>query len=157
VVDLAKSVKAFDKQCYIFVGGHSGSFIADDLLEHGNGAIDCVLRGEGEISTPLLLAAVSDGGIAQVAGVRQQRGARAGPATPRRSRRFPPARDLVRRRRHYFIGELDPCASIEFTRGCPWDCSFCSAWTSMAALTASRGGGSGCRSRLRRGTQPFYR
>src|SRR5439155_7817524 len=24
---------------------------------------------------------------------------------------------------------LDPCASIEFTRGCPWDCTFCSAWT----------------------------
>ena len=22
-----------------------------------------------------------------------------------------------------------PAASIEFTRGCPWDCSFCSAWT----------------------------
>ena len=22
-----------------------------------------------------------------------------------------------------------PCASIEFSRGCPWDCSFCSAWT----------------------------
>jgi magnesium-protoporphyrin IX monomethyl ester (oxidative) cyclase len=35
----------------------------------------------------------------------------------------------MRRRRKYFIGELDPCASIEFTRGCPWDCSFCSAWT----------------------------
>jgi magnesium-protoporphyrin IX monomethyl ester (oxidative) cyclase len=40
-----------------------------------------------------------------------------------------PARDLMRRRRRYFIGELDPCASIELTRGCPWDCSFCSAWT----------------------------
>jgi len=24
---------------------------------------------------------------------------------------------------------LDPCASAELTRGCPWDCSFCSAWT----------------------------
>ena len=36
---------------------------------------------------------------------------------------------LTRRRRKYFIGELDPCASIEFSRGCPWDCSFCSAWT----------------------------
>jgi magnesium-protoporphyrin IX monomethyl ester (oxidative) cyclase len=41
----------------------------------------------------------------------------------------PPARHLARRRRKYFIGELDPCASIEFTRGCPWDCVFCSAWT----------------------------
>jgi hypothetical protein len=43
--------------------------------------------------------------------------------------RFPPARHLTRRRRKYFIGVLDPCASAEFTRGCPWDCSFCSAWT----------------------------
>src|SRR5439155_237546 len=43
--------------------------------------------------------------------------------------RFPPARDLTRRRRKYFIGVLDPCASAELTRGCPWDCSFCSAWT----------------------------
>jgi len=24
---------------------------------------------------------------------------------------------------------MDPAASVEFTRGCPWDCSFCSAWT----------------------------
>ncbi len=35
----------------------------------------------------------------------------------------------MRQRRKYFIGVLDPCASIEFSRGCPWDCSFCSAWT----------------------------
>src|SRR6185369_3579973 len=40
-----------------------------------------------------------------------------------------PARDLLAHRRKYFIGVLDPAASIEFTRGCPWDCSFCSAWT----------------------------
>jgi hopanoid C-3 methylase HpnR len=40
-----------------------------------------------------------------------------------------PARELLRNRRKYFIGVLDPCASVEFTRGCPWDCSFCSAWT----------------------------
>ena len=39
------------------------------------------------------------------------------------------ARHFTSRRHKYFIGELDPCASIEFTRGCPWDCSFCSAWT----------------------------
>jgi len=35
----------------------------------------------------------------------------------------------VRNRHKYFLGPLDPCASIEFSRGCPWDCSFCSAWT----------------------------
>jgi magnesium-protoporphyrin IX monomethyl ester (oxidative) cyclase len=43
--------------------------------------------------------------------------------------RHPPARDLTRRRHRYFIGILDPCASVELSRGCPWDCSFCSAWT----------------------------
>ena len=47
----------------------------------------------------------------------------------RTSRTLRPARDLLRHRRKYFIGVLDPCASIEFSRGCPWDCSFCSAWT----------------------------
>src|SRR5919202_5640758 len=52
------------------------------------------------------------------------------------------ARDLLRHRRKYFIGVLDPCASIEFARGCPWDCTFCSAWTfygrSYRAMSADR-------------------
>jgi hypothetical protein len=43
------------------------------------------------------------------------------PAPGRRPDAQPPP--LLHRR------EPDPCASIEFTRGCPWDCSFCSAWT----------------------------
>src|SRR4051812_46384945 len=38
-------------------------------------------------------------------------------------------RDLLRHRKKYFLGVLDPCASVEFSRGCPWNCSFCSAWT----------------------------
>jgi hopanoid C-3 methylase len=129
VIDLAKSVKALDAACFVFVGGHSGSFIADELLEHGNGAIDCVLRGEGEIAAPQLLAAIADGGVGQVPGAVSSEGRGPAPQLLDDLDRFPPARDLVRRRRRYFIGELDPCASIEFTRGCPWDCSFCSAWT----------------------------
>src|SRR5439155_1266509 len=31
--------------------------------------------------------------------------------------------------RKNFIGQLRPAASIEFSRGCPWGCVFCSAWT----------------------------
>ena len=40
---------------------------------------------------------------------------------------------------------LDPCASIEFTRGCPWDCSFCSAWTFYGRSYRSAIAGSGGR------------
>ncbi len=32
----------------MFVGGHSASFIVRELLDHSDGAIDCVLKGEGE-------------------------------------------------------------------------------------------------------------
>ena len=40
-----------DRSCprrFVFVGGHSASFVAAELLDHAEGAIDCVLKGEGE-------------------------------------------------------------------------------------------------------------
>src|SRR5262249_273946 len=42
IVELAKHARAILPECTIFVGGHSASFIADEILEHGGGAIDCV-------------------------------------------------------------------------------------------------------------------
>jgi magnesium-protoporphyrin IX monomethyl ester (oxidative) cyclase len=128
VIDLAKAIKQKLGNCYIFTGGHSGSFIAEELLEHGNGAIDCVLRGEGELSAPALLNAIPNGALS-VPGAVTVDGKGPAPVLLEKLDMYPPARDLLRRRRKYFIGELDPCASIEFTRGCPWDCAFCSAWT----------------------------
>jgi len=56
-IDLAKWVRSVLPASLVFVGGHSVSFIADQVLEHGEGAIDVVLRGEGELSAPALLAA----------------------------------------------------------------------------------------------------
>ncbi|HEY4163848.1 MAG TPA: cobalamin-dependent protein, partial [Dongiaceae bacterium] len=129
VIDLAKAIKSELPLSLIFIGGHSGSFIAEELLEHGNGAIDCVLKGEGELSTPMLLAALLNGSINEVPGAVTLRGSGPVPVLLENLDLYQPARDLLRRRRNYFIGELDPCASIEFTRGCPWDCAFCSAWT----------------------------
>lgn len=45
VIDLAKETKQLLPDCFVMIGGHSGSFIADELLEHGRGAIDFVLSG----------------------------------------------------------------------------------------------------------------
>src|SRR6185369_6364117 len=131
IVDLAKLTKQLLPACRVFVGGHSASFVAQAILEHADGAIDCVVKGEGESAVGPLLEALD--------GEREALGFVPGAVTPmgegpsvrmlEHLDDHRPARDLVRHRRKYFIGVLDPCASIEFSRGCPWDCTFCSAWT----------------------------
>src|SRR5262249_4894900 len=67
VIDLARDVKRLLPKSFVFVGGHSASFIHEELLEHGGGATDCLLRGEGEVSAPLLIAAIAEGGHRQSA------------------------------------------------------------------------------------------
>ena len=130
IVDLAKATKARFPKTFVCVGGHSASFTASALIEHGAGAIDCVLKGEGEAGMPLLLVAIDAGsGVGSVPGAVTAAGEGPPPGFVHSLGELMPARDLLRHRRKYFLGTLDPCASIEFSRGCPWDCSFCSAWT----------------------------
>ncbi len=129
IVDLAKVAKAQLPQTVICVGGHSASFVAPAIIGHGGGAVDCVMRGEGEAGLPLLLAAIEAGGDLAVPGAVTAAGEGPPPGFVHSLDALLPARDLLRHRRKYFLGVLDPCASIEFSRGCPWDCSFCSAWT----------------------------
>ncbi|HUI35452.1 MAG TPA: hopanoid C-3 methylase HpnR [Stellaceae bacterium] len=130
IVDLAKGARASLPRSTICVGGHSASFVAGALIQHGEGAVDCVIRGEGEAAIPPLLAAIAAGGdLAAVPGAVTASGQGATPSFVHSLDELLPARDLLRHRRKYFLGVLDPCASIEFSRGCPWDCSFCSAWT----------------------------
>jgi hopanoid C-3 methylase HpnR len=131
VVDLAKLAKQLLPHTVVFIGGHSASFVASALLDHADGAIDCVLKGEGEGAIGPLLKVIEQDrrALALIPGTVTQDGE--GPPAKMITSldNLRPARDLLRHRRKYFIGVLDPCASIEFTRGCPWDCSFCSAWT----------------------------
>src|SRR2546422_9270744 len=108
VVELAKATKARLPQCFIFVGGHSVSFIPHELLQHAQGAIDCIVRGEGEVSTPQLLDAIPDGPIETLPGVVTLAGVGPPPLLLDRLETHAPARDLLRKRQKYFIGALDP-------------------------------------------------
>src|SRR5689334_5352725 len=55
----------------VMVGGHSASFTARELLEHSDGALNCVLRGEGEPGMPEVLEAFQNDrtALARVPGV----------------------------------------------------------------------------------------
>ena len=139
IIDLSKSIKAQWPDCFVFVGGHSASFTAADMLKHAHGAIDCVLKGEGEAKVVELLEAVARRGeLLPIPGVVTRDGEGPPPSFAESLDQIRPARDLLRHRRKYFIGVLDPCASIEFARGCPWDCTFCSAWTFYGRSYRSR-------------------
>src|SRR3989441_9764414 len=61
VVDLAGEAKDVLPDCRVLVGGHSASFVAAELLAHADGAIDCVVRGEGEAVAPHVLEAFAGG------------------------------------------------------------------------------------------------
>src|SRR5262245_66049368 len=70
IVDLAKATKAVLPRVFICVGGHSASFTAQAIVEHGEGAVDCVLKGEGEPGIVKVLEAVASdrNAIAKVPG-----------------------------------------------------------------------------------------
>jgi hopanoid C-3 methylase len=131
IIDLAKATKEKLPESFIFAGGHSLSFITKEILEHAAGAIDCILKGEGEASVGQLLQVVASdrSHLTKVPGVVTPLGEGPPPIFVNNLDDLLPARHLLNHRRKYFIGVLDPCASIEFSRGCPWNCSFCSAWT----------------------------
>src|SRR2546421_6520246 len=52
IVDLAKSAKTRLPRTTICVGGHSASFVARAILDHGAGGLDWGLAGGGEAGCP---------------------------------------------------------------------------------------------------------
>jgi len=90
-----------------------------------------MVKGEGEGIAPKLLEAARDDRrkLDKLPGVVTREGEGPVPELLESLDELRPARDLLANRRKYFIGVLDPAAAIEFTRRCPWDCVFCSAWT----------------------------
>jgi hopanoid C-3 methylase HpnR len=127
VLDLVRETRRLIPAGFLFVGGHSASFISRDLLAHAGGTLDCVVRGEGEGIIARLLDSIPR--VDGLPGVETASGSGPCPDLVADIDSLVPDRNLLSRKNRYFIGVLDPCASIEFSRGCSWDCSFCSAWT----------------------------
>ena len=114
VLDLAKATRQRCAECFIFVGGHSASFTAREILEHAAGAIDCVVRGEGEEVTPKLVAMAMDDRtrLHTLPGVVSLDGEGPAPELIHSLDDLNPARDLLAKRKKYFIATLDPAASV---------------------------------------------
>jgi hopanoid C-3 methylase len=117
----------------IFVGGHHASLIPGDFLFPGS-PVEAVVVGEGEATGLELVDALERGDDPSgVPGVMTLSNRATGfePRTklePLDSRPLP-ARDLTRRyRSRYHHGFSAPSACVETSRGCPFDCNFCSIW-----------------------------
>jgi len=137
-VDVAESlriaavVKALRPAVFVFVGGHHASLNPADFA---GPAVDAVVVGEGESSTPELIRALASGdGPACVPGL---------VVNTRHGQIVTAPRPLIadldtvpfaarshthRLRKKYHLGVRGPLASLETSRGCPYRCTFCSVW-----------------------------
>ena len=100
VIDLARATRALLPETFICVGGHSVSFIPEEILRHAAGAVDCVLTGEGETAITGLLDALTGNppNLKNVAGCVTLNHRGPPPAFVKSLDDLSPARDLVQYR-----------------------------------------------------------
>lgn len=129
---VAEAVKRYHPTCKIVVGGHHPTALPLSAMEHP--AIDFVLRGEGEVSMPLLAKALKAGtGVAAIPGIvfRKQDGSVQvdNPAWMENPDLLPlPAGHLVK---HSFYQRKNKSSVVIVTsRGCPLKCTYCSVGAS---------------------------
>jgi anaerobic magnesium-protoporphyrin IX monomethyl ester cyclase len=129
-LDIARAARAAGAT--VVMGGPHPCFVAGEVL--GSGAVDFIVKGEGERSLPLLLAALRDGGgWEEVPGLifRKDGEVRRGPE-PERIEDLDalphPARHLIdpARYRGARMGDR-PVMPVHTSRGCPAGCRFCSS------------------------------
>ncbi|GFO66394.1 B12-binding domain-containing radical SAM protein [Geomonas paludis] len=120
---LASDLKQLSPDTFIVLGGPEVSFGSFDMMVR-NGAIDCIVRGEGEESCRELLAALSQrGALEEIAGITYREGEEI-IANPERSA----LADLDVIPSPFAAGLVDlkkPLVYYETSRGCPFSCAFC--------------------------------
>jgi radical SAM superfamily enzyme YgiQ (UPF0313 family) len=129
----ARAVKGTVPGTPVFVGGHHASLIPGDFLFPGS-PVDAVVIGEGEWTGLELADALERGDDpATVAGVLTLDNRTAGyrqrvHPTSLDDLPLPNRRLTLRYRRRYHHAFDTPSACVETSRGCPFDCNFCSIW-----------------------------
>lgn len=62
-IEISAKTKRTLPGCFVFPGGHSVSFIAEDVLREAGGAVDAVVDRENETAIGALLDGARDGGL----------------------------------------------------------------------------------------------
>jgi radical SAM superfamily enzyme YgiQ (UPF0313 family) len=132
--DLMRSVKKILPRTTIISGGPHSSLAPDDTLS-GIPELDFIVRGEGEITFPELLAAISGGSVKDIDGISYRSNGR---ITHNRPRAFIedidsipfPDYSRIDLERYGFTLNIPGkgrrrAATIITSRGCPFGCSFC--------------------------------
>jgi anaerobic magnesium-protoporphyrin IX monomethyl ester cyclase len=125
---VAAAIKALHPAGTIVMGGHHATVLPESLLE--SPAVDFVLRGEGEVSLPLLARCLRDGGdVGGIPGIgfRRPDGSLCirPPAVMQRLEDYPPPAMELLDLSFYRRGGRGSTV-ITAGRGCPFACSYCS-------------------------------
>ncbi len=128
LIDLVRHLRPGVK---VVVGGYDPSLASEAYTDNGHGAVDFIVRGEGEITFRELLRAIEDGcGFDHIAGLSYRSGDRFSHNPDRGVTRLDREEiKLPNRRARVLQGYTvlgRPSDVVETSRGCTFDCSFCS-------------------------------
>ncbi len=124
----ARAIKERHPQCTIVMGGHHPTELPQSVMECP--AVDCLIRGEGEESMPLLAKALRQGASLETVPGMVFRDTAGNvhvspPAMASNLDHCPPPAHHLLNRKYYSRGKKGTLTLVA-SRGCPFQCTYCS-------------------------------